>query len=271
MSIVESMRACAAAGYRVMDLNFLDCTTFRLPFVTDCYMKWTEEIALAANGLQIEFSQAHAPFYNVCDASFQDRDFLDKMILRAVECAGILKIKNLIIHAGTDYATTELVRASKRKNREYFLPVIEYAQAHGVSLVFENLWDMNIRPLRRYTGNSEELVDFVDTLGAPVGICYDTDHATLMGQSHTENLKLIGKRLVATHISDCISIECDHILPYSGKTDWDEVTSALKSIGYTGDFTYEIHRYTQSLPDALVHSALVHSVAVGNHLISLCI
>lgn len=44
---------------------------------------------------------------------------------------------------------------------------------------------------------------------------------------------------------------------------------ALKKIGYTGDFTYEIHRYTTQLPDALVIPALKYSIEVGNYLLSL--
>lgn len=270
-SIQESMSRCAAAGYRVMDLNFHDCTTFQLPFVTAGYLDWTEEIGMLADDLSISFNQCHASFYNFCDPNYGNRAYMDQMVLRAVECAGLLGIPYVVIHAGTDYGTAELVRSSKRKNRDYFLPVIEYAEKCGTNLAFENLWDMNIKPLRRYTANAEELVDFVDSLDAPgVGVCYDTDHATLMGQDHAEALRLIGKRLVATHISDCISAECDHILPYAGRTDWCAVTRALKEIAYTGDLTYEIHRYTQNLPDELVDSALLYSVEVGEQLISLC-
>ena len=43
----------------------------------------------------------------------------------------------------------------------------------------------------------------------------------------------------------------------------------LKEIEYSGDFTYEIHRYTSQIPDALVPAALKYSVEVGNYLLSL--
>ena len=269
--ITDSMRRCAAAGYRVMDLNFHDCTTFRLPFVSNQYQRWTEEIGELAEELGLSFNQAHSAFYNFCDERYTNREYMDGMVLRTIECAGVLGIPYVVIHAGTDFESAEYRRTSKQKNTEYFLPLIEFAEKKNTRLVFENLWDLNIYPLRRYTANAEELVDFVDSLNAPsVGICYDTDHVTLMGQSHSRSLYLIGKRLVATHISDCISVECDHILPYSGRIDWDEVTLSLRKTGYSGDFTYEIHRYTQSLPDALVDSALRYSVEVGEHLISKC-
>lgn len=44
--------------------------------------------------------------------------------------------------------------------------------------------------------------------------------------------------------------------------------TALKEIDYRGDLTYEIHRYTASMPDALVPTALACSVEVGQYLLS---
>jgi len=269
--ITESVRRCAEAGYRVMDLNFHDCTTFRLPFVTDGWEKWIDGIAAVAAELGVTFNQSHASFYNFCDSGYQNREFMDAMILRAVKCSGFLKIPYVVIHAGTDYSSSSMRRSSAEKNREYFKPVIEYASQAGTSIVFENLWDLNIAPRRRFTADIEDLVEFADSFsGAPVGICYDTDHGTLMQQDPEKSLQLIGDRLVATHISDCISVECDHILPYSGKSDWEKITRAFRTIGYKGDLTYEVHRYTQNLPDELMDSALRHSIDVGEYLIRQC-
>lgn len=102
-AIVDSVRRCAAAGYRVMDMNFHDCVTFRKPFVGDEYRRWLDEIALCAGEQGIVFSQAHAPFYNFCDTAYQDREEMDRLIYRAVECAAELRIPWLVIHAGTAF------------------------------------------------------------------------------------------------------------------------------------------------------------------------
>lgn len=42
--IQDSVSLCAEAGYKVMDMNFFDCTTFKLPFVTDEWEKWIYDI-----------------------------------------------------------------------------------------------------------------------------------------------------------------------------------------------------------------------------------
>lgn len=270
--IEDSVRLCAAAGYRVMDMNFYDCTTFRLPFTTDRYEPWIYGIKDLAAQCQVEFSQAHANFYNFCDKDAKDKEFLDAMVFRSIECAGILGVKWIVIHAGTDFDSPRPARDSREKNVEYLKPVLEHAAKHHVGLAIENLWDYNIAPRRRYTSNAEELVDLVDTLAEDygnVGICWDFEHANIMKQAQTPALRMIGDRLKATHVSDNIGIENDHILPFYGYTDWEEIMRVLKDIGYQGDFTYEIHRYTTQLPEALILPALKYSIEVGNYLLSL--
>lgn len=271
-SIQESIRICSAVGYKVMDMNFHDCTTFKLPFVNENYQIWLEDVKQTADDCGIEFSQAHSSFYNFCDPNFPNKEFMDRMVLRSVECAEVLGVKWVVIHAGTDYASACLVQDSKKKNIEYFKHVIDFAGQHNVGIAIENLWDLNISPLRRYTTTSEELVELVDELSLlypNVGICWDCEHAEIMKQSQTKCLELIGERLKATHISDNTGINNDHILPFNGTTDWYEVMSVLKRIGYEGDFTYEAHRCTNRLPDELLLPLLKYSVEVGNFLLSL--
>lgn len=271
-SIEDSVRLCADAGYRVMDMNFYDCTTFRLPFVSSEWERWIHGIREIAEARGVEFSQAHSNFYNFCDPAAENKEFLDSMVLRSVECAGILGVKWIVIHAGTDFDSPRPFYDSKRKNIEYLKTVAECAEKHHVGLAIENLWDYNIAPLKRYTTTAEELVDLADTLGrdfSNIGICWDFEHANIMKQAQTPALKLVGDHLKATHVSDNIGIENDHILPFYGYTDWKEIMTVLKEIGYLGDFTYEIHRYTTQLPEELVIPALKYSIEVGNYLLSM--
>ena len=79
---------------------------------------------------------------------------------------------------------------------------------------------------------------------------------------------LMGSRLKATHVSDCLSKDCDHLLPFAGETNWEEVMTTLKEIDYQGDFTYEMQNYTAFMPDSFVQKALEYSVMIGNRLMN---
>ncbi len=269
-SVLDSIRRCAQAGYRVMDMNFHDLSVFDTPFKTDQWEKLMHDAAETAAECHIEFSQGHSHFYNFCDPNVENRAFLDELIRRGVEGARILKIKWLVIHAATDFDSVTPVRDSKRKTIEYLKPYIELAGKYGVGIALENLWEENIAPKRRYCSTAEELCDLTDSLPYDnVGCCWDVEHAAWCGIDQRKALRYLGSRLKATHISDYNTIKNDHILPYMGVMDWQEVMDALKGANYQGDFTYEIHNYTAKMPESGIATALLNSVAVGNHLLSL--
>lgn len=271
-SVLDSVKLCGEAGYRVMDMNFHDCCVFDTPFQHNDWKDWVLRLKDQAEYSGIEFSQGHSHFYNFCDTNTPNKDLLDEYIRRGIEAASILGIRWLVIHAATDFGSPWRVRDSRQKNIEYLKPCLELAEKHQVGIAIENLWDLNIAPQKRYTATAEELVELVDALTIDfgnVGICWDVEHSEIMKQDLRESLKLAGRRLKATHISDFIDLREDHILPYHGVIDWANVMQALKEAEYHGDFTFEIHRHTMRHPDALVLMALKESVTVGNYLLGL--
>jgi sugar phosphate isomerase/epimerase len=269
-SIEDCIRLCAEAGYTVMDMNFHDCAVFETPLWHDSWESWIHGIDETARRYGVEFSQAHSHFYSYCQKNIPGRDVYDEKIRRGIIGAGILGVKWTVIHADTDFASATLVKSSKEKSLEYFKPLLELAARYHVGIAIENLWELNISPLRRYTVTAEELCDLVDSLPFDnVGICWDVEHADIMKQDQHTALGLVGERLKATHISDNRGAAADHILPFMGNTDWPEVMRALRDVRYEGDFSYEVLHYADSAPDELLPSALKHSYEVGRYLLSL--
>ena len=269
-SIEKCIHYCGQGGFKNMDISFLDYANFRFPFVTDDYLQWVDNAIQIADTYGIRFGQAHAPFYNFCDANAKNKEEQDRLILRSIECASRMGVKWIAIHAGTDYSSGRMRQSSKEKNMEYFLPVIEYAAKRNVGIAFENLWDHNIAPKKRYTAMVEDLVDLVDAFGADnVGVCFDVEHAVISGLDPVKELEVIGDRLKSAHISDCIDMAADHLLPFYGITDWKPFVQTLRKMGYQGDFAFEIHRYTQYMPDDLVPGAVTRALEVGNYLLQI--
>lgn len=270
--IRDSVRVLGEAGYRALDMNFHDLSMFDTPFHTDEWERLIADCGEIAQQYGIEFTQGHSTFYNFCDPCFPNREHKDELIRRAIVGAKMLGIKWLVIHAATDFESQTPFRDSKRGTIEYLKPRLELAEKLGVGIALENLWEENIAPQRRYCTTAEELVDLVDTLSehyGNVGCCWDVEHGAICHIDHRKALPYVGKRLKATHISDYNSIKNDHILPFSGLADWTEITDGLRMAGYEGDFTYETHNYTANLPDAVIPTALKHSIAMGEYLISL--
>ena len=59
----------------------------------------------------------------------------------------------------------------------------------------------------------------------------------------------------------------EHIQPYMGTVDWDDIIYGLDSINYNHFFTYETHTSTQPLPDELVDDKLVFLYKLGQYLV----
>ena len=267
-AIVDSVRACAEAGYRVMDMNFHDASVFKTPFCYDGWEDWVYQIRDVASDVGITFSQSHSHFYNYTEDG-SDNDYLEMLVRRGILASEMLGIPWTVIHAATDFNSPWMVKSSKKKAIDYFSRLLEFAAEHHVGLAIENLWELNISPKRRYTSNVEELMDLVSSLDFPnVGICWDVEHSAQMGQDLRAAFKIVEEKLRCTHISDYVDKKHDHILPFAGISDWEEVIDAFASIRYEGDFTYEAHRATMMLPEALVSSMLRYSYDVGTYLVN---
>ena len=76
-------------------------------------------------------------------------------------------------------------------------------------------------------------------------------------------IRLIGKRLKATHIDDNHGDKDSHLVPLFGSADWQDIAKALKEIGYENDFSYELSRI--NVPQSAVVSWLrfLHDLAEG--------
>jgi sugar phosphate isomerase/epimerase len=69
-------------------------------------------------------------------------------------------------------------------------------------------------------------------------VCLDPNH--LLGESHSALINALAGKIVTTHISDYDFLEERHWMPGEGKIDWPRLVAALKEVGYSGPFLYEI-------------------------------
>ena len=69
-------------------------------------------------------------------------------------------------------------------------------------------------------------------------VCFDTNH--LLIDTNLNFIKKVGHRIVTLHVSDYDFVDEKHWLPGEGVTDFYELYSALKEVGYDGVWLYEI-------------------------------
>ena len=105
--------------------------------------------------------------------------------------------------------------------------------ASGIQVALE------ILPPRSVLHTAEEVDRFFERLGdAPVGLCLDVNH-TNIDHDPVEFARLVGRRVITTHLSDNDGVQERHWLPGRGVIPWRELLRALVAAGYAGPLIYE--------------------------------
>lgn len=109
--------------------------------------------------------------------------------------------------------------------REAMGELSDYALSKRVKLSCENLPEENSYPI---------FETILKEFNFPhIGVCYDTSHAHI-AQKDFSILKEYRPRLFSIHISDDLSKNDDHLLPYQGDIDWEDFKKIFKELDFHG-------------------------------------
>ena len=232
----ECVKNVCEAGFKYIDLSMYTPAEDDRLLIRDDWMDCVESIRKTADKYGAIFVQAHSPGKG--NPAYKDEyyDNLVKMTKRSIEVCGVLGIKNTVVHAGT------LEGISKdeffERNREFFRLLIPEMEKHNVNVLCENSTDANMRG-KYFTNSGKDMLEFVKYLNHPLfHACWDTGHANVEGSQYDEIMTL-GSELYAVHINDNRGKADEHIIPYLGTMNMDEIMNALIDSGYKGYFTFE--------------------------------
>ena len=110
-------------------------------------------------------------------------------------------------------------------------------EANNVNVLHENTTSANMPWYFPKTGaDMREFSEYVDH--PRFHSCWDTGHANIEGPQYQQILDL-GDDLYALHINDTRGNQDEHIIPFFGTMNMDEILHALQDINYQGTFTLE--------------------------------
>lgn len=166
---------------------------------------------------------------------------------------------------------------AEENKKEFYSPLMPIAHKHGFRIATENMFIGGKTPEGVYQtfpgrcGTCEDFVRFIDVANDPAfTACLDIGHAEMINcEGAPALIRALGHdRLGCLHVQDNDCIHDNHMFPYQGKIDWEEICRALGEIDYQGCFTYEADAGYMNLPPELLPAALEMLAKVGRHLIS---
>ena len=225
-----------------------DSCDYNLETIFNIQGDWRAEcaaIAERAAALGVRLYMGHLPFHNVLneDGTKNPERFAENMHM-AIEAAAIMGIKHAVMHPHAPTLSYDELdpEVCLRDCIAWTTPFAETAVKHGVALSFENMRSpREAEGYHRWGTTAEEIAALADHFG--MGNCWDTGHAHTSGVPQGDGIRYLGKRLTTVHINDNHAGTDEHLLPYFGTIDWNEVLCGLRDIGYDGPFNFECRMF----------------------------
>lgn len=241
-SLPESLRLLSACGWNTFEVSFEHLVQIE---TSPDAARVLDESRREADALKVRMTQAHALLKADVAHPEETRRRTDLERLHAhLGLAAQLGAKHVVIHPGGEcgYTTREERATIMARNREAFRMLGDRAGELGLRIGIENMMDNRDRHgVRRFGAAPHELIEFLDGMNhTALGITLDTSHANVQRLDVPAVVREFGAKLWCTHISDNDGSGDQHRTPGGGKMDWPAIVSALKEIGYAGDFNLEI-------------------------------
>lgn len=231
----ERIRELARAGFRYVDLNMYHCDPDS-PYMQENWRDEVQKLKDVADELGMTFVQAHSPAGNPLSDDPAHLDFLYRATVRSIEVCGILGIPNTVVHSGRAEGVPK--EEWFEKNKAFYETLFPVAERCNVNVLCENSTDANMRG-KYFINSGKDMREFIDYVGHPrFHGCWDTGHANCEGDQY-EEIMTLGKELYAIHYNDNRGERDDHVAPFLGTLNHDEVISALIDVGFQGYFTLE--------------------------------
>lgn len=181
-----------------------------------------------SNKYNIEICNAHLPFEDIRKLWVPDTggDDYAMWLCKQVESLGNSGIKIAVMHTsrGTDTYPCNV------KGLERIKRIVETAEKSNVKIAFENLRVINY-------------LDYIfeNIKSDNICFCYDSGHHNYMSPER-DLLAGFGDKLIALHLNDNMGDSDDHMLPYDGTSDWEQITDMLVSLRYDGVISLEVQQ-----------------------------
>jgi len=231
----ECIRELYRAGFKYIDLSMYSFNPLSV-YMQNGWREHVLRIKELSDELGMQFVQAHSKGGNPLSNDPEHVDFLLQATLRSIEICEILGIKNTVVHNGQAPGITK--EEWFTLNKAFYEKLFPTMERCGVNVLCENSTKSNMGA-KYFINSGKDMREFIEFVDHPlVHGCWDTGHANCEGNQY-DDIIAVGKELYAIHYNDNHGLKDEHLVPFLGSLNHDEVITALVDIGYTGYFTLE--------------------------------
>ena len=215
VTINETIEAIDKAGFKNVFVQWYD---------NDLQISQEEQVKICkSKGLNILF--AHLGYQNINSIWTNDGEYFVERYKKNVSDCKRLGIDMVVMHTCAKWEAPEPNIIGLNRFKE----IIEYAKSLDVKVALENT---------KLKGYIEYIFDNADYDN--LGICFDAGHFHC-NQKDDWNIERYKNKVYCVHLHDNDGNEDQHLLPFDGNVDWNNIFNKLKSVNYDGPITMELH------------------------------
>ncbi len=273
-SIEKTIEILANAGYDAIDFSCFEMTPkdSNSPILQPNYREYAKHVKQVAEDHGIFFNQSHAPFPSSYPDEQDTKETFDK-IVRSMEFASLLGVKNIVVHPKQHLKYADNVKELKEMNLEFYNSLIPYCKDFNITVCMENMWQYDVY---KHTVNStcaspEEFREYLDMIDSPyIKACLDIGHANILNLDIPRFISILGKDLAALHVHDTGYDRDIHVLPYfiMNSAYWDNILRSLAENDYKGDLTFEADNTLLHLPEELIIPGTEYMAKTGRYMVN---
>ena len=283
----ESMKYIKDCGFEGVDYSFN--STFRNSFneehLTSFFDKSIEKLRdyykphkEAAQKYGITFCQTHGILVIYHKGNPKKTEYCLNVTEKIIEICQYLECKALVIHPWIGAQVGASKEEEIEVNMQIYRRLLPVAKRCGVKICLENLWEkQNEEYVDAPCIDAREACQYIDVLNEEAGedvfaFCLDVGHTKFYNTDIYEFIKILGKRLLITHLHENDGNSDSHLVPYSQVDpcdgglciDWERTLQGLYDIHYEGSLSFETANAIANLPCSMKTYVLEYISKIGH-------
>jgi len=202
-----------------------------------------KEVLNVVPSLNVKLVALHLPYGDPLNraANVSEAPKVIKMLSKWLKFSSDLGVGVAAIHtpfnrAGLLESSSTYVNRIREVNHRFFRELVKVVSDYGIVLAVENRFERGV-----YGYLPNDLLDLINSISDDhLKICLDTGHANINNLQPHEFYEALHPNIALIHAHDNDGTKDQHLPPYLGTINWDELLNTLKKHSFTKPIVLEV-------------------------------
>jgi sugar phosphate isomerase/epimerase len=220
-------RSYAEAGVGEMELSMSPSEWYRFDFAKA--EEWSRTYGVNLWSMHLPFGYGEGDPFDISSPEFAESAV--SRLRELMKKGADIGIDKFVLHSSLEPGEGEVRTARMPVAKDSLFRLAKTSEELDVTVAVEAL------PRTCLGRTSSEILELI-SVHPLLRVCFDTNHIQL--ESDSDFIRRLGEKIITLHVSDFDYVRERHWLPGEGWVNWRSVIGALREVGYSGVWMYEV-------------------------------